>query len=183
LKSTPSSDTHLTFDELEAGLDEVRRAPGDGGVLEMIVRRPGVGERETLEEAALSTEAGLVGDSWSTRKDPDPAAQLTIMSSRLIALVAGDRGRWPLAGDQLFVDLDLSVANLPAGTRLAIGSAVIEISEEPHTGCRKFLSRYGVDAQKFVNSRAGRELRLRGVNARVVRAGTIRRGDRVAKTG
>jgi MOSC domain-containing protein YiiM len=174
---------HLTREELEAGLDDIRRSPADEGVLEMIVRRPRVGERETVDEAALDTEVGLVGDSWSTRRDPDPDAQLTIMNARLISLVAGDRGRWSLAGDQLFVDLDLSAANLPAGTRLAVGSAVIEITPEPHTGCRKFVSRYGLDAQKFVNSPVGRELRLRGLNARVVRGGAIRRGDTVTKTG
>jgi hypothetical protein len=173
---------HLALDGLEAGLDEVRRSPTDDGVLEMIVRRPQVGEREVVDEARLDPQVGLVGDSWSIRRDPDPSAQLTIMNSRLTALVAGDRERWPLAGDQLFVDLDLSAANLPAGTRLAIGSAVIEVTPEPHTGCRKFVSRYGVDAQKFVNSRVGRELRLRGLNARVVRGGAIRRGDRVMKT-
>lgn len=174
---------HLTREELEAGLDEIRESPQDEGVLEMIVRRPHVGERETVEEASLDTEVGLVGDSWSTRRSPDPDAQLTIMNARLIALVAGGRERWPLAGDQLFVDLDLSAANLPPGTRLAVGSAVIEITPEPHTGCRKFVSRYGLDAQKFVNSEVGRALRLRGVNARVVRKGTIRRGDVVRKTG
>ncbi len=174
---------HLTREELDAGLDEIRRSPADDGVLEMIVRRPQVGERETVDEAWLDTEVGLVGDSWSTRRHPDPDAQLTIMNARLIALVAGDRARWPPAGDQLFVDLDLSAANLPSGTRLAIGSAVIEITPEPHTGCRKFVSRYGLDAQKFVNSPVGRELRLRGLNARVVRGGAIRRGDAVKKTG
>jgi MOSC domain-containing protein YiiM len=174
---------HRTRGELEAGLDEIRRSPRDEGILEIIVRRPRVGEREMVDEAALDAEAGLVGDSWSTRRDPDPDAQLTLMNARLIALVAGPRDRWPLAGDQLFVDLDLGVANLPPGTRLALGSAVIEITPEPHTGCRKFVSRYGLDAQKFVNSPVGRELRLRGVNARVVRGGTIRRGDTVGKVG
>lgn len=174
---------HPTREDLEAGLDGIRRSPQAEGVLEMIVRRPRVGERETVDEAWLDTEVGLVGDSWSTRRQPDPDAQLTIMNARLIALVAGDRERWPLAGDQLFADLDLSAANLPPGTRLAIGSAVIEITPEPHTGCRKFVSRYGLDAQKFVNSPVGRELRLRGVNARVVRGGTIRRGDAVTKQG
>lgn len=174
---------HRTREELEAGLADIRRSPQDEGVLEMIVRRPQVGERETVDEASLDTGVGLVGDSWSRRRDPDPDTQLTIMNARLIALVAGDRGRWPAAGDQLFVDLDLSAANLPPGTRLAIGSAVIEITPEPHTGCRKFVSRYGLDAQKFVNSEVGRALRLRGVNARVVRGGTIRRGDAVIKTG
>lgn len=170
-----------TREELEAALDGIRQSPAGTGVLEMIVRRPGVGERETLDEASLDTEVGLVGDSWSTRRNPDPDAQLTLMNARLIARVAGPRDRWPLAGDQLFVDFDLSVSNVPPGTRLAIGSAVIEITPEPHTGCRKFVSRYGLDAQKFVNSPIGRELRLRGANARVVHGGTIRRGDVVKR--
>lgn len=172
---------HPTREELEAGVDEIRRSPKVEGVLEMIVQRPQVGIREVVDEGSLDPEQGLVGDSWSTRRNPDPDAQLTIMNARLIARVAGARDRWPLAGDQLFVDLDLSVGNLPPGTRLAIGSAVVEITPEPHTGCRKFVSRYGLDAQKFVNSPVGRELRLRGVNARVVQAGTIRRGDLVTR--
>lgn len=174
---------HLSLGDLEAGLDGIRRSPKDDGVLEMIVRRPQVGVREMVEEGELDTARGLVGDSWSTRRNPDPDAQLTLMNARLIALVAGGRERWGLAGDQLFVDLDLSVANLPPGARLAIGSALIEITPEPHTGCRKFVSRYGLDAMTFVNSPLGRELRLRGVNARVVHGGAIRRGDVVSISG
>jgi hypothetical protein len=174
--------------ELEAGLDEIRQAPKDEGVLRLIVRRPRVGEREVLIEGELDPAAGLVGDSWRARnssrtRDGSPHAemQLNIMSSRVIALVAGTEDRWPLAGDQLFIDMDLSGRNLPAGARLALGSAVIEVTAQPHTGCQKFMARFGVDAMKFVNSPVGRELQLRGINARVVHPGVIRAGGLVRK--
>jgi hypothetical protein len=179
---------HLTIKELEAGLERIGASPRDDGVLEMIVRRPGVGQREMLTEGELDPAEGLVGDTWNLRSSagtadgsPDPAAQITLMASRVIDLIAQSRDRWSLAGDQLFVDLDLSADNLPAGTRLGIGTAVIQISAEPHTGCRKFVGRFGVDAMKFVNSAAGRRLRLRGANARVVQDGVIRVGDVVRK--
>ncbi len=178
---------HLTTEELHAGLDEIRRSPKDEGVLELIVRRPSVGEREVLDEGRLDVTEGLVGDTWiarGSRRSRDglahPGMQLNIMNSRVIALVAQVRERWHLAGDQLFMDLDLSVENLPPGTRLAIGSAVIEVTPEPHTGCQKFVSRFGLDAMMFVNSPLGRQLNLRGINAKVVQPGTIRVRD-VAK--
>ncbi|MGQ0734277.1 MAG: MOSC domain-containing protein [Acidobacteriota bacterium] len=178
-----------TLAELEAGLDHVARSPEDQGCIELIVRRPAIGAREVLGEASLSPDEGLVGDTWRVRpssRTPDrrahPDKQLTIMNARVIALIAGEVARWPLAGDQLFVDLDLSVANLPAGSRLALGeSAVIEISPLPHTGCGTFASRFGVDALKLVNGSAWAPLRLRGLNARVVRDGVIRVGDLVSK--
>jgi hypothetical protein len=178
---------YLTTEELRAGLDEIRRSPKDEGVLELIVRRPAVGEREVLDEGRLDVSEGLVGDTWSSRgsrrsKDglAHPDMQLNIMNSRVIALVAQARERWHLAGDQLFLDLDLSGENLPPGTRLALGSAVIEVTPEPHTGCQKFVSRFGLDAMTFVNSPLGRQLNLRGINAKVVQPGTIRVRD-VAK--
>jgi hypothetical protein len=181
--------THLTAAQLEAGLDHIRQAPKDAGELKLIVRRPRVGEREVLEEGQLDLVEGLVGDTWqfrhSTRmpgKDaPHPDMQINVMNVRATALVAQDPARWALAGDQLYVDLDLSLENLPAGTRLGIGTAVIEVTSQPHTGCGKFVERFGLDAMKFVNSPVGRSLCLRGINAKVVQAGTIRRGDTARK--
>ncbi|HET7420287.1 MAG TPA: MOSC domain-containing protein [Candidatus Dormibacteraeota bacterium] len=167
---------------LVAGLDHVRRAPADYGTLELIVSRPAVDERRELDVAELSVETGLAGDSWSTRgTSPNPKSQLTVMNARAAQLVAGDRSRWALAGDQLYVDMDLSPANLPPGTRLGIGSAVIEVSDQPHLGCLKFTARYGAAARALANSPAGTALSFRGINTRVVRAGTVRTGDRVRK--
>jgi MOSC domain-containing protein YiiM len=177
---------HATPAELESGLDTVREAPAERGTLELVVVRPEVGEREMLDEATLDLDEGVVGDRWHNagRSGGRPAnvnAQVTLMSARAAALVAGDRERWPLAGDQLYVDLDLSGENLPPGTRLGIGSAVLEVTDEPHTGCKKFTKRFGLDAMVFVNSPAGRALNLRGINTRVVEAGTVRVGDDVTK--
>ena len=178
---------HFSVGELEAGIDRVMDAPPDVGVLSMIARRPSVDERETLDSGELDLSEGLIGDSWRSRaassagQSPNAATQITVMNARVISLIAGDAERWPLAGDQLYVDFDISEDNLPAGTRVAIGEAVIEVSSEPHSGCKKFSHRFGVDALRFVNSEAGRKLRLRGLNARVVVPGTIRRGDPVSK--
>jgi MOSC domain-containing protein YiiM len=168
------------MDALLAGLDEIRGAPVDRGRLELIVRRPGVEEREVVDEAWLDLEEGLVGDTWRVR-DADPDMQLTVMNARAAALVAVEPDRRCLAGDQLYVDLDIGVANLPPGTRLAIGSAVIEVTSEPHRGCAKFARRFGRDAVRFVNSPVGVELNLRGINARVVQAGRLCVGDTVEK--
>jgi hypothetical protein len=179
---------HLKRDQLEAGLDEIRCSPKDGGSVEMIVRRPETEAREVLSVGELHVEQGLIGDNWLTRgcrKTDDGAAhpqmQINIMNSRVIALVAGDRDRWALAGDQIFLDLDLSKENLPAGTRLALGDAVIQVSAEPHTGCKKFVARFGADAMVFVNSGIGKQLCLRGINARVIQAGRFSVGDKARK--
>jgi hypothetical protein len=175
---------HLTMDELEAGLDEIRRSPKDEGLLEMIVRRPQTDGRDVLTIGELDIVEGLVGDNWRTRGCPltddgsaHPEMQLNIMNSRVIALVAQHKDRWQLAGDQLFIDLDLSAENLSPGTQLALGSAVIEVTPMPHNGCKKFVARFGLDAMKFVNSPLGKSLHLRGINARVVQSGTIQVGD------
>jgi hypothetical protein len=180
--------THLTRTELDAGLDHIRDAPKDAGVLELIVRRPSVDAREVLDVGELDTATGLKGDTWVVRGSSrtqdgrrHPDMQLNVMSARAAALIAQARERWSLAGDQLYIDLDLSEENLPPWTKLAIGTAIIEVTDQPHTGCAKFVERFGVDAMKFVNSPAGRTLRLRGLNARVVQSGVIRSGDVVRK--
>jgi hypothetical protein len=179
---------HLTMTELEAGLAALAPSPKDSGRLELIVRRPAVGEREVLEVGNLDLAVGLDGDTWNRRpssrtpdRSPHPDMQLNVMNSRVIDMIAGERSRWALAGDQLYIDLDLSADNLTPGTRLAVGTAVIEVTAQPHTGCDKFMSRFGLDAVRFVNSPLGRALNLRGINARVVVPGRIRVGDFVQK--
>jgi hypothetical protein len=179
---------HVRLEALERGLAEIRRSPTATGKVELIVRRPAEDQREVLAEAELDPVEGLVGDCWRTRgskatKDGSAHAdlQLTLMNARVAALVARSRDRWPLAGDQLYVDIDLSAANLPPGTRLSVGSAVVEITAKPHRGCGKFTRRFGADAQRFVNSGVGRELNLRGVNARIVTGGTVCIGDTIRR--
>ena len=179
---------HLTVSRLEAALEHVRDSPSDVGRVELIVRRPAVDEREVLDEGFLDLDEGLVGDTWKSRGSSrtadgsgHPDMQLNVINARLSSLVAVDPARRARAGDQLHLDLDLSQANLPAGTRLALGGAVIEVTKIPHSGCAKFRARFGADSLRFVNSHVGRELRLRGLNAKVVVAGTVRRGDEVRK--
>jgi len=180
--------TYLTTAQLEAGLDHIRQSPKEEGVLMMIVRRPAIERREVVDEGVLDLDRGLVGDNWLERGSSrtadgsaHPEMQLNVINARLLDLVAQDKERWQLAGDQLVVDLDLSEENLPPGTQLAIGSAVIEVTEIPHRGCAKFVARFGSDAMRFVNSPLGTELHLRGINARVVQGGVIRTGDAVRK--
>lgn len=179
---------HLTTAELEAALDHLLQTPKDEGVVHLIVRRPEVEEREVLDEAELDTEFGLIGDNWKVRgsKRTDdgsahPEMQINIMNSRVTALVAQEKDRWPLAGDQLYIDMDLSKDNLPAGSRIAVGSAVLEISALPHTGCKKFVARFGAEAMEFVNSETGKAMCLRGVNAKVIQGGTVKVGQTAKK--
>jgi len=172
---------------LEAGLSEILAAPSDLGTVELVVRRPTEGEREVLDVGVLDIDEGLVGDRWlpavggTYGAGDGKSAQITLMSARVIGLVAGNRKRWPLAGDQLYVDLDLRFENLPPGTRLQVGSAILEVSDLPHTGCGKFTARFGSAATRFVNAKPNRELRLRGMNTRIVTRGTVRPGDTIRK--
>lgn len=173
-----------TAEELAAHLPSIAASPRDLGTVELIVVRPDVGQRRCLDRAEVSPEGGVHGDRWQAtcgRRGadglPDPAVQVTLMNARCIQVLAGDRSRWSMAGDNLFVDLDLSSDNLPAGTRLQVGCAILEITEPPHLGCAKFSRRFGGDALKFVNSPEGKSLRLRGAHARVVQPGAIRVGE------
>ncbi len=179
---------HLSAADLEAGLDEIRDSPKDRSVLDLIVSRPEEDAREVMELADLHVEVGLVGDTWRDRPSvrsgdgkAHPDMQITMMNSRVAALVAQSKHRWPLSGDQLFVDLDLSKANVPPGTRISVGSAILEVTNQPHTGCGKFAARFGVEALKLISSPTGRELQLRGINLKVVQGGEIRPGDAVKK--
>ena len=179
---------HLTMQELEAALDHLRQAPKDDGVLQLIVCRPEENQRQEMNEAELDPLKGLIGDNWilrGSRRTPDgsahPDMQINIMNARVTALVAQEKERWALAGDQLYIDMDLSKENLPAGSRIQVGSAVLEVSPQPHTGCHKFVARFGLDAMKFVNSEIGKELCLRGINAKVVQAGSVKIGQTAKK--
>lgn len=177
---------HLLAAEIEAGLEHVLAAPKDDGRLEMIVRRPAVNKREVTDAGVLDLEIGLIGDNWFHRGSSrtinglgHPDMQLNLMNYRYALLIADSRERVPLAGDQLFVDLDLSEENVPLGTRISIGEAIIEVSAIPHLGCKKFVVRFGLDAMKIANSDFGRKHHLRGINAKVVESGHVKTGDTV----
>ncbi|HEY3341522.1 MAG TPA: MOSC domain-containing protein [Anaerolineae bacterium] len=180
--------TYLTTADLTQGLEHILQSPHDAGSLEMIVSRPAHGERRVCDECALDPETGVAGDHWARGcwkslpdGKPDPDVQVTLMNARVISLIAQTRERWPLAGDNLIVDLDLSCENLPVGQRIAIGSAILQITAVPHTGCKDFAVRFGVDALQFVNSPQGKQMSLRGINTRILQAGVVRTGDRVQK--
>ena len=176
---------HATAARLAEHIEHVVGAPADVGRIELVIARPAVGERTVLERGELRPGVGLVGDNYLERGNAnggpaDPLAELNLMSARALEAVAGpDRANWPPAGDQLIVDFDLSEANCPAGTRLAVGTAVIEVTAKPHNGCAKFAERYGIDAARWVNSRG--DLRLRGICAVVVSPGTVAPGGTISR--
>jgi hypothetical protein len=180
---------YKSMEILQAGLEDILQAPKDLGTLELIVCRPSEDERKILAEGQLDLSEGLLGDNWRFRGSdimPDgsahPNQQISIMNTRVVRLLAGEKEHWPVAGDQLYVDLNLSAQNLPPGTALSVGTALLVVTEQPHTGCEKFKSRFGKDAHRFVSSPIGRELNMRGIYARVVRSGIVRPGDPVVKT-
>ena len=180
--------TYQTTEQLEAGMAGVLDAPSAEGPVRLVVRRPGRGQREILAEGQLDTELGLVGDDWinrpgMNRDTPSPYAQVTVMNARVAELISGDPdpASWAQCGDQLYVDLDISEANMPPGTRIGVGAAVLEVQSEPHTGCVQFRSWWGGDALRHISTEQGQALRMRGVNTRVVQSGIVRPGDRARK--
>jgi hypothetical protein len=172
---------HLTTEEIEAKMNYVIESPKNNGILDLIVCRPSENERKVLETGELDVEKGLIGDNWLTYNDGEIESQIAIMNSRIVDLIAQDKDRWKLAGDQLFVDFDLSDDNLPHGTKIQIGTAMLETTPLPHNGCKKFVERFGLDAMKFVNSPIGKRFHLRGIYAKVIQSGTIRQGDNIQK--
>ena len=179
---------HLTLAQLHDGLAHIQQAPRDEGRLDAIVIRPQANERMQLAHCELSLEGGTHGDNWALGcwkslpdGSPHPDVQIAITNTRAIDLIARDPSRWALAGDNLYVDFDLSEENLPAGQQIAIGEVVLEITEIPHNGCKKFSDRFGSDALKFVNSPVGKQLHLRGIYGRVVKTGIVRVGDTIRK--
>ncbi len=177
-----------SYDELVEQLDHLRNSPREVGRIELLVRRPAPAEREPVQELEIDTQLGVVGDDWSRRPSrhtadgaPHPEKQVNLVNARAMQSIAGDRSRWPLAGDQLYVDLDLSHAHLPPGTQLSVGEVVLEVTAQVHQGCGKFVERFGADALRFVRSAQGLSLRLRGMNTRVVRGGRVRLGDSVRR--
>ena len=173
-----------------AALADIHASPRDDGRLETIVARPSRGHRVVIDTGRLDPVVGLEGDDWLERGSgstqdgsSDPLRQVTVINARVLAAIEPDRARWPLAGDQLIVDLDLSIDALPPGTRLTIGEAVVEVTAPPHTGCTAFSGRFGIDALAWVSTPAGKAARMRGMHVRVVRAGTIRSGDVIRRAG
>ena len=179
---------YKSTEALEQGFEHIKNAPSDHGKLELIVARPEEDQRLEMEEGRLDEEKGLLGDNWYSRgssrtKDGSahPEMQINMMNSRVIDLITENKQQWKLAGDQLYVDFNLHKDNVPPGTQLSIGEAILEVTPEPHTGCKKFSQRFGVEALKFISTKEGRQWQMRGINARVVKSGSIKTGDTIRK--
>ncbi len=178
----------FTLEHLQTQLNHIQESPKDTGSVLLIVRRPATEERELISQGRLIPASGLEGDNWRERGStsmPDgsanPEAEITLMNTRVIQALTQDETRWALAGDQFFVDFDLSEENIPAGTRLALGSAIVEVSPLPHNGCKKFSARFGIDALKFISMAENKPLRMRGINAKIIQAGEVKQGDLIRK--
>jgi MOSC domain-containing protein YiiM len=169
---------YLDLAGLGAGYRALSAAPSEVGSLALIVRRRADGQRDTPAEVRLTLEEGVPGDDWSRRPPQKPEAQLAVMRHDVAALIANGQPL-TLFGDNLFVELDLSAANLPAATRLRVGEAAVEMTDEPHNGCRLFQQRFGADALRFVQAKETRDQNRRGVYWRVVEPGLARVGDAV----
>lgn len=181
-------ETQFTLEQLKTQLNHIQASPNDTGSVLLIVRRPTTEEREIIAQGRLIPSVGLEGDNWRERGStsmPDgsanPEAEITLMNARVIQALTQDETRWALAGDQFFVDFDLSEENIPAGSQLAMGSAILEVSPLPHNGCKKFSERFGVDALKFISMAENKPLRMRGINAKIIQAGDVKQGDLIRK--
>jgi hypothetical protein len=179
---------HRTRAEIEAGIGPVLQSPAEGAAVEALFSRPAPGKRLDLPALEVSVSGGIAGDHWSlgcwkTLPDgsPDPDVQVSLMNRRMLHLIAGARDNWARAGNNIIVDMDLSIDNLPIGQRLRVGTAELEIGPVANTGCDFFIERYGRDACVFVNTGIAKQKRLRGVYARVVKDGQIRIGDIIRK--
>jgi MOSC domain-containing protein YiiM len=169
---------HLLLARLEAGLGALPAPPRDSGRVMLVVRRRPDRMRETLGRVELQPEDGVPGDAWGRREHRDPEAALTVMQVDVAELIANGQ---PLTvfGDNLFLDLDLSAQNLPTGSRLRVGRALLEVTAKPHNGCHKFAARFGHDALRLVSRPERRQRNLRGIYMRVVEAGEVAVGDPV----
>jgi MOSC domain-containing protein YiiM len=170
------ADRHLSLDALEDGLAALPPPPRDRGRVTLIVRRRADGVRETPARVELTRERGVPGDRWQRLQPDAPQMQLAVMQQDLAELIANGQ---PLSlfGDNLFVDLDLSAANLPFGSQIRVGSAIVEMTPEPHDGCHKFAGRFGNDALRFVATKATRAENRRGVYWTTIEAGEVAVGD------
>ncbi len=179
---------HPTLEQLELSLETIAASPSKQGTVELIISRPETGKRVVHTIGNFSKTGGLEGDNWAndcwkTLPDgkSDPIVQIAITNTRLLAAICPDKSRWPLAGDQIYTELNLSKTNLPVGTRLSAGTVILEITQEPHLGCSQYAEHFGKDSLKFTLTPRGRELNLRGIYAKVIKSGSINTGDRISK--
>lgn len=166
---------HRTWAELESGLQALPPAPRDLGRVTAIIRRPEPQQRESLESVDLSVEAGIPGDAWNRAPTKSPEGQLAVMNTAIARLIANGQDL-VVFGDNLFVDLDLSAASLPSGSRLSVGNAIVEVTPLPHNGCKKFHARFGPDALRLVQAPGTRAQNYRGIYWKVVTSGQVQVG-------
>ncbi|MFT5632095.1 MAG: hypothetical protein ACI9HB_003282 [Gammaproteobacteria bacterium] len=188
LQSEPIASGHVRLAECEDALSTILAAPKSGAIVEQLCLRPGFSERSFPELLELTVAGGIIGERWTkapwlTLSDgtPDPRIQVSILSKRVMDLCWRDRENTHHPGDTMIVDMDLGVENLPNGTRLGIGSAVVEVSDKFNTACIKWQGRYGAESLRWLNLRKNRDYRLRGILCRIVQDGVVRLGDELAR--
>ena len=179
---------HVSFAECEQALDHINRAPLDEAEIDCLCARPDFGTRAFPDKLILTVDHGILGERWThspwltlPNGDPDPRIQVSILSKRVMDLCWRDRERVIHPGDPFVVDMNLGEANMPVGTRLAIGTAIVEVSDKFNTACVKWRDRYGQDSLHWMNLARNRPYRLRGILCRIVQDGEVKLGDRLAK--